>query len=97
MFIGGTYGWKWQTLRMWTGAFPRVHVGRVNSPTRLYECHYSGVESIDGTGWLRGGPESAQYQGLVRYLEDTSTGKQLRVLIQDDMFAPTDTGDQPCA
>ena len=32
---------------------PRVHVGRVNSVHRLRECFAAGIESVDGTGWMR--------------------------------------------
>lgn len=85
VFVGGSTEWKWGTLARWVRDFPRVHVGRVNSPHRLYHCEALGVESVDGTGWLRGGPESNQFQGLLRYLEDSRNGN-MRVLVQEDML-----------
>lgn len=52
--VGGSDEFKWGGLIAWTRAFPRVHVLRCNSPKRLYEMELLGVESCDGTGWLRG-------------------------------------------
>lgn len=52
--VGGSTEWKWSTVAIWARAFPRVHVLRVNSPTRLDELELLGVESCDGTGWNRG-------------------------------------------
>jgi hypothetical protein len=68
VFVGGSTEWKWQTVRLWAEIFPRVHVGRVNSPSRLPELEAMGVESCDGTGWFRGGGKSKQAIGLERYL-----------------------------
>lgn len=53
VFVGGTSDWKWATVAMWAAAFPRVHVGRVNTLDRLRRCERLGVESVDGTGWFR--------------------------------------------
>lgn len=77
VFVGGSTEWKWQTLRAWCSNFPRVHVGRVNTYRRLWECHDAGAESIDGTGWMRG--DQRQYRGLLAYLQE-STGSRKRVL-----------------
>lgn len=52
--VGGSTEWKWLTITQWVAAFPRVHLLRCNSPTRLYELEAMGVESCDGTGWFRG-------------------------------------------
>lgn len=52
--VGGSTEWKWETVAKWAGAFPRVHLLRCNSPTKLYELEAMGVESCDGTGWARG-------------------------------------------
>ena len=70
IFVGGSTEWKWASLDTWCAAYDRVHVGRVNSPERLYQCHRLGVESVDGTGWGRG--DSRQLAGLLRYLEETT-------------------------
>lgn len=74
VFVGGNTEWKWRNLNMWTEAFPRVHVGRVNSHRLLWMAHESGAESCDGTGWFRGGPE--RRKGLIEYLEESSSGKR---------------------
>lgn len=66
VFVGGTTEWKWRTVADWANAFPRVHVGRVNSPTKLHELNSLGVESCDGSGWFRG--RSPQVVGLARFL-----------------------------
>lgn len=52
--VGGDTEWKWATVAKWAAAFPRVHLLRCNSPTKLYELESLGVESCDGTGWSRG-------------------------------------------
>jgi len=53
VFVGGSTSWKWRNLPMWTNAFKRVHVGRVNSLRLLLMAEKSGAESCDGTGWFR--------------------------------------------
>ena len=63
--IGGTTEWKWATVEMWVKAFPRVHVLRVNSPTKLDWLESIGVESCDGTGWNRG--DKTQTFGLEQW------------------------------
>lgn len=73
VFVGGTTNWKWRNLKDWTGSFPRVHVGRVNTERMLWMAHEAGVESCDGTGWFRGGKE--RLSGLVRYLDESTHGK----------------------
>lgn len=55
IFVGGSTSWKWRNIRLWTDNFPRVHVGRVNSLNKLWTCEELGVESVDGTGWFKGG------------------------------------------
>jgi hypothetical protein len=74
VFIGGSTTWKWRTMASWCARFPRVHVGRVNSYRRLWQCHDAGAESCDGTGWMRG--DQVQYRGLIAYLEESAGMKQ---------------------
>lgn len=74
VFVGGTTDWKWRNLKTWTGNFPRVHVGRVNTYRMLWMAHEAGAESCDGTGWFRG--DKKQLAGLVSYLEQSTCGKQ---------------------
>jgi hypothetical protein len=60
--VGGTTQWKWETIEMWARAFPRVHLLRCNSPTKLHYLEKLGIESCDGTGWNRG--DRKQTQGV---------------------------------
>lgn len=73
VFVGGTTDWKWETVAMWCETFPRVHVGRVNTYRRLWQCHDAGAESCDGTGVAGQRGDQKQYRGMVAYLEE-STG-----------------------
>lgn len=78
VFVGGSTIWKWRTLPMWCASFKRVHVGRVNSYRRLWQCHDAGAESCDGTGWFRGDHGSGKpLRGLRAYLAESS-GEQQR-------------------
>jgi hypothetical protein len=72
IFVGGTTIWKRRTLFYWPAHFPRVHVGRINTERWLWECDHAGVESCDGTGWLRG--DKRQFRGLERYLDRCARG-----------------------
>lgn len=65
VFVGGTTSWKWRNLKTWTEAFPRVHVGRVNSLRLLLMAENAGAESCDGTGWFRSPKRTAE---LASYL-----------------------------
>lgn len=60
--VGGTTEWKWATVEMWAREFPRVHVLRVNAPSKLQYLEDLGVESCDGTGWNRG--DKTQTHGI---------------------------------
>lgn len=73
IFIGGTTEWKWQTLPMWVKTGKRVHVGRVNEVERLLICERLGVESVDGTGWMRGTENGRQCLELGAWLEGKIT------------------------
>lgn len=53
IFVGGTDGWKFPNLPMWTEHFPRVHCARVNSVPMFEACERLGCVSVDGTGWFR--------------------------------------------
>ena len=53
VFIGGTFRWKWNNLPAFCEALPRVHVGRVNTLSKVRRAEELGVESVDGTGWFR--------------------------------------------
>lgn len=60
--VGGTTEWKWGTIETWAKAFNRVHLLRCNMPDKLQYLEDLGVESCDGTGWMRG--SSKQIRGL---------------------------------
>lgn len=53
IFIGGLDPWKMDNIHRFIGFGKPVHVGRVNSISRLKYCESLGVNSIDGTGWMR--------------------------------------------
>lgn len=76
VFVGGSTEWKWKTMPMWCGHFQRVHVGRVNTYRRLWQCDDAGAESCDGTGWTRG--DQIQARGLRAYLEESTNGDRIR-------------------
>ena len=73
VFVGGSPQWKMRSLPMWTKTFPRVHVGKVNSKKKLWQCTEHGAVSCDGTGWTQGGEQ--RLQELADYLE-MSTGRK---------------------
>jgi hypothetical protein len=53
IFVGGKDPWKVQNIHRFIGLGKPVHVGRVNSLSRLRYCEGLGVDSVDGTGWMR--------------------------------------------
>lgn len=69
VFVGGTDGWKFPTLSMWTRSFPRVHCARVNAPEMFEACEREGCESIDGTGWFRDPSRQDKLPAIQRFLE----------------------------
>lgn len=69
IFVGGTDGWKFPNLQMWTTHFPRVHCARVNSPEMFLRCQELGCESIDGTGWFRDPSRQDKLPAIMRFLE----------------------------
>tara|TARA_Y100000310_G_scaffold248082_1_gene253895 strand:+ start:3705 stop:4277 length:573 start_codon:yes stop_codon:yes gene_type:complete len=66
VFVGGSTEWKWGNVYKFSSAFPRVHVGRVNSLANLWFCHDAGVESVDGTGWTRTERQKSQLEHYLR-------------------------------
>jgi hypothetical protein len=53
IFVGGKDPWKMDNIHRFVGLGKPVHVGRVNSKSRLKYCEDLGVDSVDGTGWMR--------------------------------------------
>ncbi len=77
VFVGGSTEWKWRTAAMWCQAFPRVHIGRVNTIDRLFLCEDIGAESVDGTGWFRNPSRPNSLPELRRWLSgDRSKAQQ---------------------
>lgn len=69
IFVGGTTKWKWDNLEMWASMGRRIHVGRVNEVKKLIICERLGIESVDGTGWMRGTDGGRQARELADWLE----------------------------
>jgi hypothetical protein len=69
IFVGGSDAFKFPTLPMWCGSFPRVHCARVNNPEMIERCEDLGCESVDGTGWFRDPSRPDKAQAINRFLE----------------------------
>lgn len=69
IFVGGSDGWKFPNLPMWTQHFPRVHCARVNSVEMFEACERLGCESIDGTGWFRDPSRQDKLPAVERFIE----------------------------
>lgn len=93
IFVGGSTAWKWRTVAQWCRDFERVHVGRVNSYRRLWQCADAGAESTDGTGWMRG--DQKQVRGLEAFLAEQAGERtrphQMRILLEERLPAPEPT------
>lgn len=68
IFVGGSDGWKFPNLRIWTENFPRVHCARVNAPEMFEACERLGCESIDGTGWFRDPSRDDKLPAVERFI-----------------------------
>lgn len=80
IFVGGTTLWKWSSLPMWSANFKRVHVGRVNELRRLFTCEEYGVESCDGTGWVRDPEDPRKLERLADWLAGRIVNTQMELL-----------------
>ena len=69
IFVGGSDGWKFPNLPMWTSHFPRVHCARVNSSAMFEACERLGCESVDGTGWFRDPSDPTKIPAIQRFIE----------------------------
>lgn len=69
-FVGGSDDWRYPRLaQIVEQAHARqrlLHVGRVNG-LKVWVCHRLGVDSCDGTGWLRGPDQRAKLDHYLRY------------------------------
>lgn len=69
VFVGGSDGWKFPNLKMWTTNFPRVHCARVNAPQMIESCERLGCESVDGTGWFRDPSRKDKLPAIERFID----------------------------
>ena len=67
IFVGGLDPWKMDNIQNLVGLGKPVHVGRVNSIGRLKYCESLGVDSVDGTGWMRA--RDNKFYGFLEYFE----------------------------
>ncbi len=67
IFVGGSDGFKYRTLPIWTDEFEDVHVGRVNEVYRLQTCQRLRVKSADGSGWFK---DTRRMSDLERWMND---------------------------
>ena len=67
IFIGGKDPWKMDNIKNFVGLGKPVHVGRVNGIGRLKYCESLGVDSVDGTGWMRA--RDKQFYDFLEHLE----------------------------
>lgn len=69
VFVGGSTQWKLDNAEKFKGVCGWLHIGRVNTPNRLKWAEELGADSIDGTGFFRGGKKDYKYRGFVEYFE----------------------------
>ena len=94
VFMGGSYDWKWSSIREWSRAFPgRLHVGRVNGLRQLRICADEGVASCDGTGFSR---TARQWQELGIFLAEMNgeRSRDEQLLLCDDLDERMDHGSK---
>lgn len=57
LFVGGTMGWKLETMPMWCkyahGKGMECHVGRIGPIRRMLMAEWAGADSIDSTTWVQ--------------------------------------------
>jgi hypothetical protein len=76
VFVGGSTDWKLSCAHKFKGASPWLHIGRVNTASRLQWAVDIGADSVDGTGWFQ---SSRQQLDLIEFV----TGKgQLKLATQ---------------
>ncbi len=91
VFLGGSTGWKWDSLFAWCARFPRVHVGRVNGLRQLRLCARAGANSCDGTGF---GRTTRQWLELERFLAEQAGEASIQ---ENESWLSANTGDGTAA
>jgi hypothetical protein len=61
VFVGGSTEWKLENAHKFKGAAKLLHIGRVNTLSRLRWAEQIGADSVDGTGWFRGPEKKAKF------------------------------------
>ena len=77
LFVGGTMGWKLETMSMWCKSAHRMgiqcHVGRIGPIRRMLMAEWAGADSIDSTTWVQ------RKGALERYVNGYRAQSQLGV------------------
>lgn len=64
-FIGGSTEWKLNNAHKFKGRLKLLHIGRVNSLSRIEWAERIGADSVDGTGFFRS--RDKQYNDFIEY------------------------------
>jgi len=67
VFVGGSTQWKLDNGHKFKGVAKWLHIGRVNTKSRLRWAESIGADSVDGTGFFRG--RGKQYFDFIEYFE----------------------------
>lgn len=67
VFVGGSTEWKLNNGHKFKGITNWLHIGRVNTESRLLWAEEIGADSVDGTGFFRG--KGKQYYDFINYFE----------------------------
>lgn len=67
VFVGGSTNWKLNNAHKFKDASDWLHIGRVNTETRLRWAEEIGADSVDGTGFFRG--RKKQYFDFIEFFE----------------------------
>jgi len=67
VFVGGSTEWKLDNAHKFKGVTDWLHIGRVNTETRLRWAESIGADSVDGTGFFRG--SKSQKNAFIEFFE----------------------------
>lgn len=73
VFVGGTTDWKLENAHRFKGVAPLLHIGRVSTASRLRWAEKIGADSVDGTGFFRGGIN--RQHPLIDFIEGRNQGE----------------------
>jgi len=66
-FVGGSKEWKKENAHKFKGVAPWLHIGRVNSLSRMEWAKRIGADSVDGNGFFRA--RDKKYYDFIRWFE----------------------------